>query len=321
MNVCRVIALTIVLTTSLFSKAVFGQDMPASSPAYLFSYFKNNGEAGLQLAYSNDGLKWAAIDNGDSFLKPKIGGKLMRDPSICQDPNGVFHLVWTTGWWDNGIGIAHSNDLINWSEQTFLPVMKHESTAKNCWAPEIFYDPATTTFLICWATTIPGRFPDTENLGDNNHRMYFVTTKDFKTYSETKLFYDPGFNVIDTFIIKDEQNNRYVLFLKDETKSPVAQKNIRVAFAEKAAGPYGAASEPITGKYWAEGPTAVKIGEQWIVYFDKYTQGKYGAVASSDLKTWEDISDKVQFPRGTRHGTIFQVAPSVLQKLLILNAK
>ena len=27
-------------------------------PCYLFSYFKGNGEDGLHLAYSNDGLKW-----------------------------------------------------------------------------------------------------------------------------------------------------------------------------------------------------------------------------------------------------------------------
>ena len=245
----------------------------------------------------------------------------MRDPSVVQDPNGVFHMVWTTGWWDNGIGIAHSKDLINWSKQTYLPVMKHEPTAKNCWAPEIYYDAPTKTFLICWATTIPGRFPDTEVAGDdNNHRMYYVVTQDFKTYTDTSLFYDSGFNVIDTFIVKDPENNRYAMFLKNETKTPVAQKNIRVAFADKAAGPYGPASEPITGNYWAEGPAVIKVGDQWIVYFDKYTQGRYGAVASTDMKTWDDISEKVQFPRGTRHGTCFAVAPSVLEKLKAVKA-
>jgi hypothetical protein len=302
--------------------AALAADVSDEAQAYLFSYFRGNGEDGLHLAYSFDGLKWTALKGNQSFLKPEIGGKLMRDPSIAQDPNGVFHMVWTTGWWEKGIGLAHSKDLITWSKQTFLPVMMHEPTAKNCWAPEIFYDPDTETFLICWATTIPGRFPDTETAeDDNNHRMYFVETKDFKTYSETKLFYDPGFNVIDTFIVKDAENNRYAMFLKNETKSPVAQKNLRVAFAEKAAGPYGPASEPITGNYWAEGPAALKLGEQWVVYFDKYTQGRYGAVASTDMKTWDDVSDQVQFPRGTRHGTCFEVSPSVLEKLMAVKAE
>jgi beta-xylosidase len=119
------------------------------------------------------GLKWTSLKDDLSFLPPQVGGKLMRDPSICLGPDGMFHMVWTTGWWDRGIGLAHSKDLIHWSEQQFIEVMKHEPTAKNCWAPEIFYDEATETYLIFWATTIPGRFPATENpKDDNNHRLY-----------------------------------------------------------------------------------------------------------------------------------------------------
>ena len=63
---------------------------------YLFSYFKGNGEDGLHLAYSHDGLKWLALKNDKSFLTPNIGkDKLMRDPSICQGPDGTYHMVWT----------------------------------------------------------------------------------------------------------------------------------------------------------------------------------------------------------------------------------
>lgn len=99
--------------------------------------------------------------------------------------------------------------------------MKHEPTAKNCWAPEIYYDEETETFLICWATTIPGRFPETEREDDdNNHRMYHVATKDFKTYTDTALFFEPGFNVIDTFIIKDRENKRYAMFLRMSARPP-----------------------------------------------------------------------------------------------------
>lgn len=321
MTLCRTFAAVVIVAAAVSSIPASGEDKKSESPVYLFSYFRGNGETGLHFAYSEDGLKWTALNNNQSFLKPQIGGKLMRDPSIAQGPDGTFHMVWTTGWWDNGIGVAHSKDLVNWSEQTFLPVMKNEPTAKNCWAPEIFYDAETETFLICWATTIPGRFPETERPGDdNNHRMYYVATKDFKTYTDTALFYEPGFNVIDTFIIKDEANNRYAMILKNETKVPVAQKNLRVAFAEKAAGPYGPASEPITGNYWAEGPSALKVGDQYIVYFDKYTQGRYGAAASKDLKEWQDISDQVQFPRGTRHGTSFAVSRDVFEKLKAVKA-
>lgn len=116
---------------------------------------------------------------------------------------------------------------------------------------------------------------------------------------------DKGFNVIDATI--QPSDNGYMMFLKDETLNPVAQKNLHVAFSKHLTEGYSAPSGAITGKYWAEGPTAIKIDNEWIVYFDKYTQGKYGAVSSMDLKVWKDISDKISFPKGIRHGTVFSI--------------
>jgi len=285
---------------------------------YLFSYFMGNGEDGLHLAYSYDGLEWKALKNNQSFLKPEVGNdKLMRDPCIIQGPDGKFHMVWTVSWKERTIGYAGSDDLINWSKQKNIPVMEHEPEAKNCWAPEVFYDEETDQFMIFWSTTISGRFPETKKSGDNdyNHRMYYVLTKDFTVFSETKLFYNHGFNVIDGTLIKE--SGKYVLFLKNETRTP-PEKNIRIATSSELTQNYTEASEPITGDYWAEGPTPLKIGNYWYVYFDKYRKHKMGAVRSSDLKNWEDVSELVSFPDGTRHGTALKVSNNVIQKLLTL---
>ncbi len=282
---------------------------------YMFSYFMGNGEDGLHLAYSYDGMRWEALNENNPFLSPEVGeDKLMRDPCIIKGPDNKFHMVWTVSWKEKGIGYASSVDLSNWSEQQYIPVMEHEPTARNCWAPEIFYDESSKQYIIFWSTTIPGRFPETESSGDNgcNHRMYYVTTKDFKEYSETKLFFDQGFNVIDGTLVKND--NKYVLFLKDETRTP-PEKNIRLATSQKPTGGYGKVSGPITGDYWAEGPTPVKIGKYWIVYFDKYRKHKMGAVRSKDLKNWEDISEMIEFPEGTRHGTVFKVPAEILDNL------
>lgn len=279
----------------------------SNKTTYLFSYFKGNGEDGLHLAWSVDGLKWESLKNDQSFLQPMVGiSKLMRDPCIIQGPDGLFHMVWTSGWTERGIGCASSKDLITWSEQQYLKVMDHEPTTKNTWAPELFYDKASKQYIIYWASTIPGRFSAGAQAGDTgyNHRMYYTTTKDFKTFTPTQLFYDQDFNVIDGTIQKI--GKEYLLFLKDETRNP-PQKNLRIARSTQLTSGYGKASEPITGKYWAEGPTVLKINKNWIVYFDKYTEHKYGAVSSSDLKTWTDISDQVSFPAGVRHGTMFAV--------------
>lgn len=283
---------------------------------YAFSYFKNNGENGLHLAYSYDGYTWTALKNDSSFLKPTVAkDKLMRDPCIIRGTDGLFHMVWTVSWNDKGIGYANSKDLIHWSEQQFIPVMQHEDSARNCWAPEITYDAKKKDYMIYWATTIPGRFTLGDVSGDDkyNHRMYYVTTKDFKNFSQAKLLYDEGFNIIDASIVQD--GKKYIIFLKDETRYP-PQKNIRIATSKKLAGGYSKPSAPITGDYWAEGPTAIKIGDQWIVYFDKYTDHRYGAVASKDMVNWTDISDKIQMPKGIRHGTVFSITKEELAVLI-----
>ncbi|MCT4644050.1 MAG: glycoside hydrolase family 43 protein [Carboxylicivirga sp.] len=290
----------------------------AQKEVLFFSYFKGNGEDGLHLAYSEDGYQWNTLKNDESFLRPVVGESvLMRDPCIIYGPDKKFHMVWTSGWNECGIGYANSKDLVNWSEQIYIPVMQHESTALNCWAPEIVYDDAKKQYMIFWSTGIPGRFPETNGSGGNkyNHRMYSITTKDFKSFSKTKLFYDHGFNVIDGSILKLKEDE-FVMFLKNETKLPKAEKNIRWATAKSIEGPYTKASEPITGDYWAEGPTCLKFEDKYIVYFDKYRERKMGAVESADLKNWKDISDKISFTGGVRHGTVFKVPNKIAKKLI-----
>ena len=286
----------------------------APEDVYLFSYFKGNGD-GLHLAYSTDGYNWQALRNDSIFLKPAAGNdKLMRDPCIIRGADGRFHMVWTVSWNEKGLGYASSEDLLNWSEQQFVPVMAHEPNARNTWAPEITYDDQKKEYMIYWATTITGLYPETQSQEDNayNHRMYYVTTKDFRNFSDTKLLYEPGFNVIDATIVKED--NRYVMFLKDETREPAA-KNIKTAYSKSLTGPYSAAGTPITGSYWAEGPTTLRLGDKWLVYFDKYIDHSMGAVQSTDLENWVDISDKISFPEGMRHGTIFKVTSAEFEKL------
>jgi beta-xylosidase len=281
---------------------------------FLFSYFKNNGEDGLHLAWSEDGYTYKALRSDSSFLKPTVSkDKLMRDPCIIRGNDGLFHMVWTVSWNDRGIGYANSRDLINWSPQQFIPVMSHEPTVLNCWAPEIIYD--NGRYMIYWASTIPGRFAAGDSSGDEkyNHRMYYVTTRDFKDFTKAAILYDHGFNVIDATI--QRSGNNWYMFLKDETRYP-PQKNLRVATSTRLDGGYSKPSAPVTGDYWAEGPTVIKKGNTWLMYFDKYILHRYGLLESTDLVTWKDISDKLTVPRGLRHGTVFKVSRNELSRLL-----
>jgi hypothetical protein len=276
---------------------------------YLISTFDGSKQDGLRFAYSMDGYHWQRVSG--VFLRPKVGNKIMRDPSICRGPDGVWHLVWTAGWkGTNGIGYARSRDLVHWSEQQYVPVMAHEPDVANVWAPELFYDEQDNQFIMCWASTIPGRYPDHLESSGSNHRMYYTTTRDFKTFTTTKLFMEPDFSVIDCYILKDKK--RYVVLLKDNTRP---HRNIRVAFGDTPLGPWRDISPTLTAKY-TEGPSALKIGDDWLIYFEHYRKKQYQALKTRDFQTFIDVTSEMTFPSELKHGTAFVATRKDLNRLL-----
>lgn len=277
--------------------------------AYLFTSFREPATDGLRLAYSTDGYRWTDFDT--TFLKPAIDSFVMRDPSMVQGPDGTFHLVFTSAWkGTKTFGYARSKDLVNWSEQKSIPVMQHEPTTVNVWAPELFYDDVEKQFIIIWASTVPHRFAKGQEAEDNNHRMYYTTTKDFTSFSDTKLFLDPGFSVIDCVIVKRGDND-YVLVLKDNTRP---ERNIKVAFARQPLGPYSIPSAPFSPNF-TEGPTVAKVGEDYLIYYDQYRDKIYGARKTRDFISFSDATGEVSLPEGHKHGTILQVDKKVIRQL------
>ena len=143
--------------------------------------------------------------------------------------------------------------------------------------------------------------------------MYYTTTRDFDTFTPTKLFLDPDFSVIDCEILKD--GDRFVLLLKDNTRP---ERNIRVAFARTPLGPWSDISKPLTEKF-TEGPSALKIGDEWLVYYEAYQAKHYGAMKTRDFKTFTDVTQEMTFPDGLKHGTVLRVPRADLDELLRAN--
>jgi predicted GH43/DUF377 family glycosyl hydrolase len=288
--------------------------------AYLFTSFHEPADAGLRMLYSYDGKRWSDLDT--VLLKPAIGkDRIIRDPSMVQGPDGTFHLVWTTEWkGGNGFGYARSKDLLHWEKIGYLPFMDFDpfesggepikSNVVNVWAPEIFYDDEKQEYIIVWASCLPGKFEKGEEEENNNHRLYYITTKDFKIFGETKLFFDPGFSVIDAVIVKRAVND-YVLVLKDNTRP---ERNLKVAFADNPLGPWKNVSAPFSDKF-TEGPSVVKLQDDWLIYFDSYQKKIYEAVATKDFITFTNITNEVSIPKGHKHGTIVAVKMKFIKKL------
>ncbi|MEP4531680.1 MAG: glycoside hydrolase family 43 protein [Cyclobacteriaceae bacterium] len=278
---------------------------------YMFTSFKEPATEGLFYLYSEDGYNWTRIEK--SFLKPEVGNqKVMRDPSMAQGPEGTYHMVWTSSWrGDLGFGYSSTKDLINWTDQKFISTMDFDTTTVNVWAPELYYDQDADRFIIIWASTIPFKYEKGEEEERNNHRMYYTTTKDFKTFSETKLFLEPGFSVIDAVIVRRAADD-FVLVLKDNTRP---NRNLKVAFSDNPLGPWENISAPFTG-FLTEGPTVVKPKEDYIIYFDEYRTKTYGAAKTKDFVTFQSANDEISFPDGHKHGTIFTAKGSLVNGLL-----
>jgi len=281
-------------------------------PVYFFTSFNEPATDGLRLLYSYDARHWT--DLGAILLKPQVGNqKVMRDPSIVQGPDGTFHLVWTSSWrGDLGFGYASSKDLVNWSKQKLIPVMAHDTSTVNVWAPELFYDAATKKFIIVWSSTVPFKFAKGAEEERNNHRLYYTTTTDFKTFSKSKLFFDPGYSVIDAMIVNRGKND-YVLVFKDNTR---LERDIKVTFGKTALGPWTNVSKALSG-FCTEGPTTVQVGAEWLIYFDAYKDMRYSALKTTDFKTFTDANSEIEVPKGHKHGSIFLGDENLLKKLQV----
>lgn len=277
---------------------------------YVFTSFHEPATDGLRFLYSEDGMHWDSLPG--TWLKPEIGKqRIMRDPSIVATPNGVFHLVWTTSWrGDLGFGYAHSTDLVNWSEEKFIPVMKHDTTTANVWAPELFYDDCNNELMIVWASCIPGKFERGIEDENNNHRLYYTKTKDFTTFTPTKLLFDPGFSVIDAVITKRAEKD-YVMVQKDNTRP---NRNLKISFAQQPEGPWSPASQAFTESF-VEGPTVVQVDTNYLIYFDVYQKKIYGAMRTTDFVNFTDITNEISVPKDHKHGTIFRAPESIIEAM------
>ena len=284
----------------------------------LFSYFADadQGREGLRLAMSEDGYRYRPLRGGAGILRPEVGrAKLMRDPCILRGPDNLYHMVWTADWFGAVIGYANSPDLRTWSAQLTLPVMKDFADVSNTWAPEIFYEPRERHFIIIWSSSVGGTFGAAKgkNFNGLRHRPYVTTTRDFRAFTPTRLLYDPGFDSIDfTFIRLADGQLR--LILKDETNDTELQRNLRVATADSYLGPFGPASAPFTPS-WTEGATAIQLGDRYIVYYDCYEDHHFGAKETNDFVNWTDVTNRIEFPAGARHGTVFRAPRKLVAAL------
>jgi beta-xylosidase len=223
-------------------------------------------------------------------------------------------LVWTWEWTHPDFGHAHSADLVNWGEHRRTEALPGVQGVKNVWAPELVQDPQSKEWIVFWSSTIEGKFPETAQTLENgkNHRIYARSTGDFSAFSAPWVFFDPGYPVIDASIMPVPGG--FEMFFKDERLKPLRKRILR-ASSKSVRGPWQVHGDAFTEE-WSEGPSAIRVGKDTIVYYDHYRDVTgFRAMRSRDLVHWENITHLLGFPPKSKHGSFLRITDEEARRL------
>lgn len=321
--------------------AIFASIPVLAEDILLFTFFRDNGQHGINLASSADGMNFLPLnDDKPIFTPPRWPGQnLTRDASVLYH-DGLFHLVWTSGWKGRIFGYSSSKDLKTWSEpqqiKPFPDSLPAEDQPDNIWAPEIHWDPAKQDFFILFASTTPRERNDADNSNNDgksgsqyDNRMYITRTKDFRSYSPAKLFFDRDFASIDAVMRIDEAKQRWVMVLKcsrNVNLKTMPGRNLWLAFTagmDTDKPEFGPLIGPIAGnhskmfsnpepqKSMAEGQTLLRYKDHWLLGWDEPAGAGIQLASSPDLQEWTHLR-QAKFPAKGLHGTLFLAPRSVI---------
>jgi len=353
--------------TRVLTATVPALPVTAEKTAYFFPHFTGETADGEKIYFAsskgNDALHWNNLNNGLPVLTSAYGEKGLRDPFIIRSPEGdKFYLLATDLKVYPGTDFARaqqsgstyleiweSTDLVNWSDQRHVKVSS--DFAGNTWAPEAYYDDASQSYVVYWASNI---YPTTTVAGRSYtsvyNKMMYATTRDFVTFSEAKPWIDvkrgTGLGMIDSTVIKD--GNTFYRFTKDEAYMAPRQEKSTNLLATVSGSLPTTTSTPgwqlITEKVAAglanawggtynqgEGPTIFKANpgdvtvsgnaDTWYLFIDQpsYHGGKgYTPFKTTDLNSgvWTSSGAASALPSSPRHGTVLPITQAEYDAVL-----
>ena len=303
---------------------------------YLFVHFREkrtiDGEQ-VYFAVSRDGFCWQALQNGKPILtcdrgergcrdieivRLKTGGFVLLATDLCivrhMDENGNVDWKQLNHYGSKYLSLWRSDDLIRFSEQELVYFGRDDFGC--LWAPEVFYDENNAEYLIHWGSTV-------QEDGFNHMSIYCCTTKDFRTFSEPKLFFTKTNEILDSHLVK--HNGVYHLFYKNSSHPSV---NLH-ATAPSLYGPYRnddafqayLEAMPQPGAY--EAPTTFCMPDgKWCLLLDFFgcEKEKMGYVPFLSEKpgdaSFQRADPLFRFPYGLKHGHAIEITDAEYETLV-----
>ncbi|MEV6384163.1 family 43 glycosylhydrolase [Streptomyces sp. NPDC051773] len=309
---------------------------------YVFVYFTGEdspeGERiRFALSRGDDPLRWRELNGGAPVLTSDLGTGGLRDPFLVRDPDGDrFHLIATDlrmhgepdGDWDRvqrtgstSLMVWESTDLVRWTDGRLVRVAP--DTAGNVWAPEACYDPELGAYVVFWASKLYAE-DDPEHTADTHNKMLYATTRDFRVFSEPRLWNDPGHSVIDSTVVRHD--GAYYRFTKDERGNSPAAPGGKFITVEKSKGlrdtSYDFVADGIGrgAVEQGEGPIVFRSNTDdrtWYLFVDEFSGRGYVPFETTDLDSgrWTPCAE-FALPPGARHGSVLPVTRAEYERLL-----
>jgi len=252
--------------------------------ACLFAHMTEADYGRLYYSVSLDGFHWKIVNSGKRVKEDYRG-----HPDITRGRDGRFYLIGNDEE-RTKIKVWVSTDLIDWKELVaFVPnmsVLPEFFPVRVGGAPKIFFDGAGDQFVISWHTTSAEKGAYNGNFSWRNMRTLFITTKDFKTFSDPKRLFQFDLPTIDVSIRKD--GDLYYAILKDEAfvaPDHPTGKTIRISWSKSLNGPWSEPTDKIMPN-WCEAPTAIvnPDGSGWLIYAERYSAVRYELVQAPTLQ-------------------------------------
>ena len=283
---------------------------------YLFVHFTGESPEGEQVyfALSRDGHNFEDQNGEKPVLRSRIGECGVRDPFILRSKiDGKFYIIATDLRIANGKGwgvaqnegsrkivIWSSDDLVSWSEPWMYDTALEGAGC--VWAPEAAYDSGRDAYIVFWASKMK-----IDEEGHRKQKIYRAYTRDFREFTEPKLYIEKEDDVIDTTIV--HENGMFYRFSKDETT-----KRIVMDCGHDLIGEFTEIhSEALASLPGVEGPIAfMRHDGAWCLMVDQFAKGAgYLPLLTRDLASGKfEIMDRSDYDLGhsiKRHGSILTI--------------
>ena len=290
--------------------AGFARSKDTTDAAYLCAYMTGSDEKHLYFAVSEDGYLFDAINGGRPILGASFDDRLVRDPHIFKDKDGVYRMVATVSWKNRPFTIWDSKDLVHWENERLVDVAPPD--ASKTWAPELALDEESGLYFVYWTAE--------QNNDWDTAAIWYATTRDFRKWSEPKVLYRAQGGILDANIVKIDGIWNLVFRGTVDGK-----KGIHLAVSRSALGPYEY-SHRITA-HNMEGPflfeNRTDKGTYALMMDDYGRSAGFELFETRDLKDWRRLTnekppyynDKVRFPKGIRHGAVIPISEAELAAL------